>query len=89
MWCSRDQTCGVAVTRHAVQRRFFKSRDLHELFSLTDEGAPGTETGDLFADIADEVLPYTALLPDTALLADTALLLPHSLLLPQSGHEVP
>jgi DNA excision repair protein ERCC-6 len=39
------------------QRRFFKVKDLHDLFTLGDDCAGGTETGDLFADVADEILP--------------------------------
>ncbi len=32
-------------------------KDLHDLFTLGDDCAGGTETGDLFADVADEILP--------------------------------
>jgi DNA excision repair protein ERCC-6 len=41
------------------QRRFFKVKDLHDLFTLGDDSTAGTETGDLFADIADEILPQS------------------------------
>ena len=40
------------------QRRFFKSKELYELFTLTDDVAQGTETGDIFADVAHEA-PHT------------------------------
>jgi DNA excision repair protein ERCC-6 len=36
------------------QRRFFKMRNLHELFELGDEHAQSTETGELFGDISTE-----------------------------------
>jgi len=39
------------------QRRFFKMKDLHDLFTLGPDVDTGTETGDLFADVTDEMLP--------------------------------
>ncbi|KAJ1486523.1 P-loop containing nucleoside triphosphate hydrolase protein, partial [Baffinella frigidus] len=38
------------------QRRFFKTRDLHDLFTLGADIDGGTETGDLFADVTDELM---------------------------------
>mmetsp|Transcript_23904 Transcript_23904/g.40058 ORF Transcript_23904/g.40058 Transcript_23904/m.40058 type:complete len:1147 (-) Transcript_23904:25-3465(-) len=39
------------------QRRFFKAKDLRDLFTLGTEYAEGTETGDMFADLSTEILP--------------------------------
>lgn len=36
------------------QRRFFKPKDIRDLFTLGDDGDKGTETGDLFAGTAAE-----------------------------------
>eukprot|EP00736_Rhodelphis_marinus_P006224 Rmarinus@m.17114 len=41
------------VLKDPKQRRFFKARDLKDLFSIGDD-AEGTETGDLFADVVSE-----------------------------------
>ncbi|KAK7204662.1 SNF2 family N-terminal domain-containing protein [Myxozyma melibiosi] len=37
------------ILKDPKQRRFFKNNDLHDLFSLGDSDADGTETGTLFA----------------------------------------
>ena len=44
------------ILKDPTQRRFFKTKDLMDLFTLGNDTA-GTETGDLFADVADEMLP--------------------------------
>eukprot|EP00106_Octopus_bimaculoides_P007516 XP_014774958.1 PREDICTED: DNA excision repair protein ERCC-6-like [Octopus bimaculoides] len=43
------------VLKDPKQRRFFKSNELHELFTLTDDGTNGTETGAMFAGTGSEV----------------------------------
>ncbi|KAL4452053.1 hypothetical protein ABPG75_007715 [Micractinium tetrahymenae] len=45
------------VLRDPRQRRFFKAKDLTDLFTLGDEYADGTETASLFASLGTEVLP--------------------------------
>ena len=45
------------ILKDPRQRRFFKTKDLMDLFTLGEDLGAGTETGDLFADIADEMLP--------------------------------
>mmetsp|Transcript_479 Transcript_479/g.1059 ORF Transcript_479/g.1059 Transcript_479/m.1059 type:complete len:1112 (-) Transcript_479:25-3360(-) len=42
------------------QRRFFKVKDLHDLFTLGEDTENGTETGDLFADVADEMVAVSS-----------------------------
>ena len=44
------------VLKNPEHRRFFKTKDLEDLFTLGDDLGAGTETGDLFADVADEML---------------------------------
>jgi DNA excision repair protein ERCC-6 len=44
------------VLKDPRQRRFFKNKDLMDLFTLGDDHGGGTETGDLFGDVADEML---------------------------------
>jgi DNA excision repair protein ERCC-6 len=44
------------ILKDPKQRRFFKSNDLHDLFTLTSEGSKGqTETGEIFADMDMDV----------------------------------
>ncbi len=38
------------------QKRFFSSRDMHDLFTLGDEYAEGTETGAIFSSVVPEVV---------------------------------
>ncbi|PSC71103.1 CHROMATIN REMODELING 8 [Micractinium conductrix] len=45
------------VLRDPRQRRFFKAKDLTDLFTLGDEYADGTETASLFAHLGTDVLP--------------------------------
>jgi hypothetical protein len=40
------------------QRRFFKSNDLYELFTLNDDISGKTETGSLFAEANTEITRY-------------------------------
>jgi hypothetical protein len=63
--CSRFHPCcrprwpscpGMALKSRVGLGRFFKVRDLHDLFTLGDDTENGTETGDLFADVADEMV---------------------------------
>ena len=44
------------ILKDPTQRRFFKTKDLMDLFTLGDDLGVGTETGDLFADVVDEML---------------------------------
>eukprot|EP00960_Hanusia_phi_P026070 746062-Hanusia_phi.AAC.1 len=37
-----------------------KVKDLHDLFSLGEDTENGTETGDLFADVADEMVAVSS-----------------------------
>ena len=41
----------------AMQRRFFKSSDLHDLFSLSEASSSGTESSAIFAGTNSEVKP--------------------------------
>jgi hypothetical protein len=34
-----------------LQRRFFKAKDISDLFTLTDDAAATNETADLFAEV--------------------------------------
>ena len=43
------------ILKDPKQRRFFKTNDLHELFSLADRNSEGTETGALFAGETTEI----------------------------------
>ena len=43
------------VLQDPRQRRFFKARDLADLFTLGEEYAEGTETGEIFATLGTEV----------------------------------
>ncbi|PRW57121.1 CHROMATIN REMODELING 8 [Chlorella sorokiniana] len=45
------------VLRDPRQRRFFKAKDLTDLFTLGDEYADSTETASLFATLGTDVLP--------------------------------
>ncbi|XP_070772198.1 DNA excision repair protein ERCC-6 [Enoplosus armatus] len=43
------------VLKDPKQRRFFKSNDIYELFTLSDPGAQGTETSAIFAGTGSDV----------------------------------
>jgi DNA excision repair protein ERCC-6 len=45
------------VLRDPRQKRFFKARDLSDLFTLGDEYADGTETAEIFASLDTELHP--------------------------------
>jgi DNA excision repair protein ERCC-6 len=45
------------VLRDPRQKRFFKARDLSDLFTLGDEYADGTETAEIFASLDTELRP--------------------------------
>lgn len=45
------------VLRDPRQKRFFKARDLSDLFTLGDEYADGTETAEIFASLDTELNP--------------------------------
>lgn len=48
------------ILKDPKQRRFFKTNDLFELFTLNDENSSGTETSVLFAGTGSEIKPSAA-----------------------------
>lgn len=51
-----DQACDyLQVLSDPRQKRFFKSKDMRDLFTLGDEYANATETSEIFASVNGEV----------------------------------